>query len=213
MNPAPPVAFFTDSFHEVNGVAHTSRHFDAFARRRGLPFLNVHAGPKTCLTEDGPVWTLELKRSRLGFSLEHDMSFDLAFLRYRDMVTRNLKKFGADIVHITGPSDVGMPRRTARRIGSGFRWLQMSWHTNIHGVRGVRRLAKTLDFDAMSQAVAGSIVSFVENRVIPRAERALLRAGACSARAQSRAGRTFAPGDRQARIPDAARRRYRPVLT
>lgn len=49
MNPVPRVAFFTDSFHEVNGVAHTSRHFDAFARRRALPFLNVHAGPKTLL--------------------------------------------------------------------------------------------------------------------------------------------------------------------
>ena len=30
----PRVAYFPDSFHEVNGVAHTSRHFEAFARRR-----------------------------------------------------------------------------------------------------------------------------------------------------------------------------------
>ena len=53
MNPAPRVAFFTDSFHEVNGVAHTSRHFDAFVPRRALPFVNIHAGPKDALIKDG----------------------------------------------------------------------------------------------------------------------------------------------------------------
>jgi phosphatidylinositol alpha 1,6-mannosyltransferase len=69
MNP-PRVAFFTDSFHEMNGVAHTSRHYDAFARRRDMPFLNVHAGPQTKLSQDGAVWTLELNRSSVGFRLE-----------------------------------------------------------------------------------------------------------------------------------------------
>jgi hypothetical protein len=44
---APRVAFFTDSFHEVNGVALTSREFAGFARRRGYPFFSVHAGPET----------------------------------------------------------------------------------------------------------------------------------------------------------------------
>ena len=42
----PRVAFFTDSFHEVNGVAQTSRQFDAFARRWQIPFLRVNVeGP------------------------------------------------------------------------------------------------------------------------------------------------------------------------
>ena len=40
------VAFFPDAYHEVDGVANTSRHFEAFARRRGIPFLLVHAGPE-----------------------------------------------------------------------------------------------------------------------------------------------------------------------
>jgi hypothetical protein len=31
------VAFFPDSYHEIDGVANTSRHFEAFARQRGLP--------------------------------------------------------------------------------------------------------------------------------------------------------------------------------
>ena len=30
----PRVAYFPDSFHEVNGVAHTSRNFVAYAQRR-----------------------------------------------------------------------------------------------------------------------------------------------------------------------------------
>src|SRR5262249_60746536 len=38
----PRVAFFPDSFAEVNGVAHTSRQFVAFAERRNLPMLCVH---------------------------------------------------------------------------------------------------------------------------------------------------------------------------
>ncbi|HTX77352.1 MAG TPA: hypothetical protein VMD29_14170, partial [Terracidiphilus sp.] len=42
----PRIAYFPDSFHEVNGVAHTSRHFEAFARRRNLPFLCVRAGER-----------------------------------------------------------------------------------------------------------------------------------------------------------------------
>jgi len=35
----PRVAFFPDSYYEINGVAHTSRQFEAYSRRRGLPFL------------------------------------------------------------------------------------------------------------------------------------------------------------------------------
>jgi glycosyltransferase involved in cell wall biosynthesis len=40
--PAPPrVAFFTDTFHEINGVALTSRQFTAFAQRHHYPFVCV----------------------------------------------------------------------------------------------------------------------------------------------------------------------------
>lgn len=161
MNPAPRVAFFTDSFHEVNGVAHTSRHFDAFARRRGLPFLNVHAGPETRLSEDGPVWTLELKRSPVGIGLEHDMSFDLLFLRYQRAVAAHLKKFGAELVHITGPSDIGM---LGAILAHELRLpLVASWHTNIHEF-GARRLTKMLSF--APRGVARSLAGFVEKRII-----------------------------------------------
>jgi len=66
-----------DSFHEVNGVAHTSRHFEAFARRRNLPFLCVRAGDRIqAILEEGNVWTLELPRGFLSFALEKDLRFD-----------------------------------------------------------------------------------------------------------------------------------------
>ena len=161
MKSVPRVAFFTDSFHEVNGVAHTSRNFDAFARRRELPFLNVHAGPETKRIEDGPVWTLELKRSPIGFGLEHDMSFDLLFLRYRHAVTMHLKKFGAELIHVTGPSDVGMLGvLLAHQLGLP---LVASWHTNIHEF-AARRLNKMLG--RMPAGVSQPVASFTERKIV-----------------------------------------------
>ena len=79
----PRVAYFPDSFHEVNGVAHTSRHFEAFARRSNLPFLCVRAGDRTqAILEEDNVWTLELPRGFLSIALEKDLFFDPAYLRH-----------------------------------------------------------------------------------------------------------------------------------
>src|ERR1700757_1925794 len=87
----PRVAYFPDSFHEVNGVAHTSRHFEAFARRRNLPFLCVRAGDRAqALIEDGNVWTLELPRGVLSFALEKDLRFAPAFLRHVPLIQETL---------------------------------------------------------------------------------------------------------------------------
>jgi glycosyltransferase involved in cell wall biosynthesis len=127
----PRVAYFPDSFHEVNGVAHTSRHFEAFARRRNLPFLCVRAGDRTqAIIEDGNVWTLELPRSILSFALEKDLRFDPAFLRHIPFIEEVLERFKPDLIHITGPSEVGM-------LGAGLAHhlglpLAASWHTNVH---------------------------------------------------------------------------------
>ncbi|MGA2672498.1 MAG: glycosyltransferase [Terracidiphilus sp.] len=127
----PRVAYFPDSFHEVNGVAHTSRHFEAFARRRNLPFLCVRAGDRTqAITEDGNVWTLELPRGFLSFALEKDLRFDPAFLRHIPLIGEVLERFKPDLIHITGPSELGM-------LGAGLAHhmklpLAASWHTNVH---------------------------------------------------------------------------------
>lgn len=127
----PRVAYFPDSFHEVNGVAHTSRHFEAFARRRNLPFLCVRAGDRAqAIIEDGNVWTLELPRGFLSFALEKDLRFDPAFLRHIPFIEEVLERFKPDLIHITGPSEVGM-------LGAGLAHylglpLAASWHTNVH---------------------------------------------------------------------------------
>ena len=132
MNSNPPrVAYFPDSFHEVNGVAHTSRHFEAFARRRNLPFLCVRAGDRAqSLTEDGNVWTLELPRGFLSFALEKDLRFDPAFIRHIPQIEDVLTRFRPDLIHMTGPSEVGM---LAAGLAASLNLpLAASWHTNVH---------------------------------------------------------------------------------
>jgi glycosyltransferase involved in cell wall biosynthesis len=127
----PRVAYFPDSFHEVNGVAHTSRHFEAFARQRDLPFLCVRAGDRTgAVTKHGNVWTLELSRSLLSFALEKDLRFDPAFPRHVPLIGEVLDQFKPDLIHITGPSDVGM-LGAALAHDRGLP-LAASWHTNLH---------------------------------------------------------------------------------
>jgi glycosyltransferase involved in cell wall biosynthesis len=127
----PRVAYFPDSFHEVNGVAHTSRHFEAFARRHDLPFLCVRAGDRSrALLEDDNQWTLELPRGVFSFPLEKDLRFDPAFARHMPLIEDTLERFRPDLVHITGPSEVGL-------LGAGLAWkfdlpLAASWHTNVH---------------------------------------------------------------------------------
>src|SRR5271170_6151702 len=101
-SPAPRVAYFPDSFHEINGVAHTSRQFEAFIRRHNLPFLCIRAGNRTPrLLTEGHLTTLELSRGPLSFGLEKDLSFDLGFFRHMPIIARTLRSFRPDLIHIT----------------------------------------------------------------------------------------------------------------
>ena len=127
----PRVAYFPDSFHEVNGVAHTSRKFVAYAQHRGLPFLCVRAGTRgDVLSQHGSVETLELKRSALAVPLEQDLHFDPVFFRYSALVESTLLAFKPDIIHITGPSELGI---FGAYFASKLRVpLAASWHTNVH---------------------------------------------------------------------------------
>ncbi len=127
----PRVAYFPDSFHEVNGVAHTSQHFEAFARRRNLPFLCVRAGDRAqAFLEEGNVWTLELPRGFLSFALEKDLRYDPAYLRHLPLISKTLQRFKPDLIHITGPSELGMMGAwLAHHLGLP---LAASWHTNVH---------------------------------------------------------------------------------
>src|SRR5712691_6395574 len=99
------IAFFTDSYHEANGVARTSQALEAYASCRRLPFLCVHAGPHTRFSESGAIARLELRRGPVGFQLEHDMAFDLLLWRHYHAAERVLRRFDPDVLHFTGPSD------------------------------------------------------------------------------------------------------------
>jgi glycosyltransferase involved in cell wall biosynthesis len=143
MASTPRVAFFTDSFHEVNGVALTSRQFHSFAARRNFPFLSVHAGPQTESETVGTVTTLELERSSASFSLESDLAFDPLLWLHRARVAQDICTFKPDVIHVTGPGDFGMlGAYLAHQLNIP---LAASWHTNIHEY-AARRLEKLFDF-------------------------------------------------------------------
>ncbi len=137
------VAFFTDSFHEVNGVALTSREFVNYARRHSLPLFSVHAGPGNKITQDGSVTTFEFSRGPVRLGLEHDLGIDLLFWRLRKLLRTALREFQPDLVHITGPGDAGwLGVLAAHELKIP---LAASWHTNLHEFAS-RRLQRVLDF-------------------------------------------------------------------
>jgi len=161
MKRPPRVAFFTDSFHEVNGVALTSRQFEAFARRRGLPFLSVHCAEHDNVIKDEPAWTLELRRGRAAFGLDRDLSCDPLLPFQPKRVAEVLREFRPDLIHITGPGDVGT-------LGAWFSRslripLAASWHTNLHEF-AARRLERQL----------GAVPDRMRTMIARQVERAVL---------------------------------------
>lgn len=158
MNARPPrVAYLPDSFHETNGVAHTSRHFEAFARQHDLPFLCVRAGQWLRKVEEmGSVTTLELPRGAFSIPLEKDLSFDLTYLRHLPVIDEVLERFSPDLIHITGPSEIGM---LGVAIARHYHLpLAASWHTNVHEYLA-RRSDRLLRFlpNTHSEAAAQAI--------------------------------------------------------
>ena len=112
-------------------MAHTSRNFVTYAERHGLPFLCIRAGARaTAFEQVGELRTLELGRSRGSVRMEKDLEFDTLFWRHVGTIRRELERFRPDVIHITGPSELGM-------FGAYFAWemgvpLAASWHTNVH---------------------------------------------------------------------------------
>src|SRR5271166_3926560 len=137
------VAFFPASYNEIDGVANTSRQFEAFALRRELPFLIVKGGGENESEQVGMVTRITHRRGPLGFALDKKHDFDLAFWRYLTPVENAVRKFDPDIVHITGPSDVGqLGVAIAHRLRIP---LAASWHTNVHEY-AEQRAASLLSF-------------------------------------------------------------------
>jgi glycosyltransferase involved in cell wall biosynthesis len=139
MNP-PRVAFFTDTFSEINGVALTSRQLASFANGRGYPFFCVRGGSETRIEDN----TLVLKRGPLSFGLDRGLMHDPFLWRHYTRVRSALLKFKPDVIHIVSPGDVS-------EMGLALSWnlgipLVISWHTNLHefGAMRLRRLLQWL---------------------------------------------------------------------
>jgi phosphatidylinositol alpha 1,6-mannosyltransferase len=160
VNGWPRVAFFSDSFHGVDGVATTCRNLVDAARRRNLPFLAVHAGERNRRSQDGSLEVLELDRGLFAFNLDKHLKFDLLFVRHYGQVLEAVRKFRADVVHITGPGDVGITgARVAYALGLP---LVASWHTNLHefAARRVGKIAALLP-DTQRRALTDTTERYV----------------------------------------------------
>jgi phosphatidylinositol alpha 1,6-mannosyltransferase len=156
IGPALRVAFFPDAYHEVDGVANTSRQLEAFARRHGLPFLTILGGTENNLQVDGSVTRMERRRGPIGFRLDKKHDFDLAFWRHYGAVEAAVERFDPDIVHVTGPSDVGqLGALVAHRLGVP---LAASWHTNLHDYAEQRALGLMPFFPQAWKTTIGSTI-------------------------------------------------------
>lgn len=159
------VAYFPDSFLEVNGVAMTSNKLVKFAKEHSYPMVCVHAGPKTATRQDGSVTYISLKRSPLSFPVDEALRYDPTFQRHVGRVGRELKKFKPDVIHITGLNDVSI-------IGAYLAWkmdiaLVGSWHTNLHEY-AARRLTKLLGF--LPDKPRNTFTGFLEKRILDGAK-------------------------------------------
>ena len=164
MTGAPRIALFADTFFEVNGAARTCREWDAFARRRGLPFLSIRWNRWPALADGGPVWHLDLVRSRASFPIDPDLRFDARFLRCLDRVERVVRRFRPEFVHVTSPGDLGiLGAIVAHRIGVP---LAASWHTNLHEY-AARRLSQLSSWlpQGMRRHLTEAVERFVMDRV------------------------------------------------
>lgn len=161
MKKIPRVAFFPDSFLEVNGVAMTSKRLIGYAKRHGYPYLCIHAGKKTEVSTDESIKYLSLKRSAVAFPMDEDLKYDPLFQRHTNRVLCELMEFQPDVMHITGLNDVSI-------IGAYLAWklkipLVGSWHTNLHEF-AARRLTRMFRF--LPQKTLDSMTSFAERKIM-----------------------------------------------
>ncbi len=159
--PLPRIAFCTDTFDEANGVATVSRAFAAYAKRYKLPFLIVRPGPKSRTFMDGSMTVVEVAKSAFCIPLDMGLRFDLLVYRQADWLRQQLNAFHPDIVHITGPGDIGM---ICARLSHTLRVpkppLVAAWHTNVHQYARMRADGLlTLLPKAVSEAVGAKIES------------------------------------------------------
>jgi len=150
------VALFACAYNEVDGVANTVRHFEQYAATQGLSLLVVHGGFHNSDLRMGTVRRVEFQRKFPKFPLDKKHDFDLLFWRYCKAAESVIEEFNPDLVHITGPSDVGM---LGACLAHKLRLpLAASWHTNLHEYAERRALPLLRWFPAnLREAFAGAI--------------------------------------------------------
>ncbi len=156
----PRIALFSESYHEANGVARTVMAIEACAKHRNIPLLSVHAGPETRVVHDGSIVRLDVKRARpCSVSLAHDLRFDPALWRYGSRVEEALRWFAPDVLHFTGPGDVGqLGAYLGHRLGIP---MVASWHTNLH-----EYASRRLQLKWATAAGRERVKAWVERRVL-----------------------------------------------
>jgi glycosyltransferase involved in cell wall biosynthesis len=148
----------------VNGVALTCRQLIAHARRRERPLLAFHAGAVTEEFAEGSTARVQLKRSPARFPLDPDFDFDLLYGRHLARIGAAMEAFDPDVVHITGPGDVGlMGALMARRKNIP---LVASWHTNVHEFAARRLEAAARKLPVSINPAARKLENFILNRMI-----------------------------------------------
>lgn len=156
----PRVAFFPDSYLEINGAALTCRKLTGFARKRGYPFLCVYADKNTEKSSDGSLINLSLKRSAVSIPIDHGLKYDPFYNRHIKLVEKTLDEFKPDVIHLTGVNDVSI---IAAILAYKHRLpLIGSWHTNIHEF-AARRLDKLFRF--LPRNLRNSLTGFAEKNI------------------------------------------------
>jgi len=155
------VAFFPDSYLEVNGAAMTCQRLVNFARDNDRPMLCVHAGPETKMTTTGSVSHFALKRSPLAIALDEGLAFDPLFTRHIPKIRKTLVEFRPDLIHITGINDVSNAAAyLAWKMGIP---MLGSWHTNVHEF-AASRLQRLFRF--LPQKILDPFVRMAEFRIM-----------------------------------------------
>ncbi|HEX9927864.1 MAG TPA: glycosyltransferase [Pyrinomonadaceae bacterium] len=157
------VAFFTDSYLEVNGVALTSKRLENFALRRGYPFLTVHAGTKTQITKEGSVTRQELKRSPLAIPMDAGLKYDPLFERHHARAKKLVAEFKPDVIHITGLNDVSILGVYIAYKAFDYEIpVIASWHTNLHEFAATR-LRQTFRF--VPKKLSEPLINLAERKI------------------------------------------------
>ena len=155
------VAFFPDSYLEINGAALTSRKLAEFAKKRNYPFLCVYAGEKTEITTDNQFIDLSLKRSPISFKLDEALKYDPLFNRHLNTVRNELEKFRPQVIHITGLNDVSI---IGAILSHQFQIPMLgSWHTNVHEFAATR-LNKLFGF--LPENIRRSLTGFAGRKIL-----------------------------------------------